>query len=167
MGCPAGNEGRTALNPKPNKLRPVLTGQASGTGLLLTSLKTGQVESLFGSYRNPDPKKLLPFISIALIEAEARGRRIWGREALRIVSPETNLRAGIKTSILIPVSRLFENWSNLLNHQLIASEEHKDYLSASNLLSHSMEHVNKQGRKVGTVDELIQVITPKGRGKHR
>ena len=30
------------------------------------------------------------FVSIASIEAEARGRRIWGREALRIVSPETN-----------------------------------------------------------------------------
>ena len=30
------------------------------------------------------------FVSIASIEEEARGRRIWGREALRIVSPETN-----------------------------------------------------------------------------
>ncbi|WZZ71659.1 hypothetical protein YC2023_083029 [Brassica napus] len=155
------------------------------------------------------------------IEEEARGRRIWGREALRIVSPETNLprrspelkpactdhklklsvslsNTDIKEDLkkmvgredfhLIPVSRLFENWSNLLNHQLIASEEHKDYFSTSNLLSHSMlnlnampilyefliqavfldcMHVKKQGRKVCTVDELIQVITPKGRGPHR
>ncbi|CAN6863084.1 unnamed protein product, partial [Brassica oleracea var. botrytis] len=27
------------------------------------------------------------------------------------------------------------------------------------------EHVKKQRRKIGTVDELIQVITPKGRGE--
>nr|VDD31553.1 unnamed protein product [Brassica oleracea] len=109
------------------------------------------------------------FVSIASIEAEARGRRIWGREALRIVSPETNpprrsteLKPActdhkLKFSVSLSNTDIKEDLKKKgWERRLPVRPKKKLNLNFKAVFLDCREQVKKQGRKFGTVDELIQ-----------